>query len=79
MGPNEYFLAKGRLSGGWGRESLKNYVVHIFTDGKIIFIEDGDLETARAVPFVVEEIEGQRGKVGFGPSPNSQFGSACRG
>lgn len=52
-----------------GKEVLEHYVVHIFTDGTIIFLENGIPQTNAAGKIRVTEIEGQRGAVGFGPSP----------
>ena len=51
-------------------EKLEHYVLHIFADGTLIFIEDGHVEESAEGEIRVEEIEGQRGNVGFGPSPN---------
>ena len=54
-------------------EVLEHYVIHIFTDGTIVFIENGSPQVTSAGEFRVAEIEGQRGKVAFGPSPNCPF------
>ena len=71
LGPDEYFLVSFttvELEGGV--EKLEHYVVHLFRDGTIVFIEDDSVETDDLGFHRVEEIEGQRGAVGFGPSPN---------
>ncbi len=74
FGPDEYFrVSFTTVEVEDGVEKLEHYVIHIFTDGTIIFFEDGELETDGEGNFRVEEIEGQRGKVGFGPSPNCPF------
>lgn len=72
FGPNEYFLVSFKtVEVEDGVEKLEHYVIHIFTDGTIIFIEDGQVQQDESGQARVAEIEGQRGKVGFGPSPNS--------
>jgi hypothetical protein len=68
--PNEYVLVHFKtVEVVSGVEELRHYVVHLFSDGTIIFLEDG-----RAVPeggrLRVPEVEGQRGAVGFDHSPN---------
>ena len=50
-------------------EALEHYVVHIFSDGTIIFLENGVPKTNVAGTMRVPSIAGQRGAVGFGPSP----------
>src|SRR6267378_4471413 len=70
LGANEYVLVSFKtveLEGGL--EKLKNYNLHIFTDGTIAFIEDGVVQP----PGRAQLIEGMRGAVGFGPSPNCSF------
>ena len=69
--PNEYIrVGFTTVEVEGGIEALEHYVIHIFTDGTIIFIEDGTPQTDVAGEARVAEIEGQRGAVGFGPSPN---------
>ena len=50
---------------------MEHYNIHVFTDGTIIFIENGTPHRDSRGNYRVREIEGQRGKAGFGPSPNS--------
>ncbi|HEV2988278.1 MAG TPA: nidogen-like domain-containing protein [Candidatus Angelobacter sp.] len=73
LGPNDYFLVNfTNVETSSGSPKLVHYNIHIFTDGTIIFIENGQVQSVngqRRVP----EIQGQRGKVGFGPSPTCQF------
>jgi len=57
-----------------GVEKLERYVVHIFTDGTIMFFENGELEHNDEGEARAEEVEGQRGSVGFGPSPTCPEG-----
>lgn len=52
-----------------GLEKLKNYNLHIFTNGTIVFVENGLVQP----PGRAQLIEGMRGAVGFGPSPNCSF------
>jgi len=67
LGPNEYFTVSLKtVEGDKGKEELENYVIHIFTDGTIMFFENGVLQP----PGRATEVEGQRGAVGFGVSPN---------
>ncbi len=74
LGANEYVrVGFTTVEVEGGIEALEHYVIHIFTDGTIIFIEDGTPQTDGAGEVRVEEIEGQRGAVGFGPSPNCAF------
>jgi uncharacterized repeat protein (TIGR01451 family) len=69
LGPNEYFLISfDTVEEVGGVEKLERYTVHIFPDNTILFIEDGHVEGERAA-----EVHGQRGDVGFGPSPNCPF------
>jgi hypothetical protein len=56
-----------------GHERLKFYDLHVFRDGTISFIENGVPQTDAIGGVRVTEIEGQRGAVGFGPSPNCPF------
>ena len=53
------------VEGSAGNERLEHYVVHIFSDGTIVFIEDGEPHPAGRT----REVEGQRGAAGFAPSP----------
>jgi hypothetical protein len=67
LGPDEFFLVSFKtVEVEDGRERLVHYNIHIFADGTIVFLEDGVL----IPPGRAAEVEGQRGKVGFGPSPN---------
>ena len=52
-----------------GVEKLEHYVIHIFSDGTIVFIEDGAVQP----PGRAAVVDGMRGKAGFGPSPNCSF------
>ena len=52
------------VEGSAGNERLEHYVVHIFSDGTIVFIEDGEPHPAGRT----REVEGQRGAAGFAPS-----------
>jgi hypothetical protein len=54
-------------------EVLEHYVIHIFTDGTIVFKENGNVQATSAGEVRVPEIEGQRGRTGFGPSPRCPF------
>ena len=68
--PNEYFLVSFKtVELEEGVEVLEQYVVHLFGDGTIIFLENGEVEDEGG-EIRVSEIAGQRGAVGFGPSPN---------
>lgn len=70
LGPNEYVLVNFKsVESDTGLERLRNYEVHIFTDGTLVFLEDGILQT----PGRSQSIDGQKGKVGFGVSPNCAF------
>ncbi len=70
LGPNEYVLVSFKsVDLEIGIERLRSYAVHIFSDGTIVFHEDGLLRGPNRTP----EVEGQRGKVGFGQSPNCPF------
>ena len=72
--PNEYFLVSfDTVEIEEGSEKLKRYNVHIFGDGTIIFLENRKLQHNAGGKFRASEIEGQRGAVGFGPSPNCPF------
>jgi hypothetical protein len=70
LGPNEYVLVSFKtVEVEGGQEKLKNYNIHLFTDKTIVFIEDGIVQP----PGRTQLIEGMRGAVGFGPSPNCAF------
>lgn len=71
LGPNEYTLISfPTVEIEDGVEKLERYVIHAFSDGRIAFFENGHLQTTESGASRVPEIEGQRGHVGFGPSPN---------
>jgi hypothetical protein len=71
LGPHEYVrVGFTTVEVVDGKEALEHYVIHIFADGTIIFLENGVPKTNAAGTLRVPEIEGQRGAVGFGPSPN---------
>jgi hypothetical protein len=70
LGRNEYVLVNFKsVESDTGLERLRNYAVHIFTDGTLLFLEDGILQA----PGRSQSIDGQKGKVGFGTSPNCSF------
>jgi len=70
LGPNEYFLVHFMtVEVVDGIEEIEHYVIHIFTDGTIIFFENGVIQG----PGRDALVEGQRGDVGFGTSPNCAF------
>jgi hypothetical protein len=70
LGPNEYVLVSLKtVEEEDGREKLENYALHLFADGTLAFFEDGALQPPGRAPLV----EGQRGHVAFGPSPNCPF------
>lgn len=72
LGPNDYFLLNfTTVEGEDGAEHLEHYSVHIFTDGTLVFLQNGEPQEASDGTIRTPEIAGQRGKVGFGPSPNS--------
>ena len=67
IGPNEYFLVTfDTVDTDNGKEELERYLIHLFTDGTIIFFKNG----IKQAPGRAAEVEGMRGTVGFGPSPN---------
>lgn len=77
LGPDEYLLVNfDTVEVEDGLEELVRYSIHLFGDGTLIFFENGQVETDGSGRFRVEEIEGQRGSVGFGPSPNCAFDHA---
>jgi hypothetical protein len=70
LGPDEYVVVRFMtVDDDNGLERLEQYVLHIFRDGTIVFIEDGEIEGSGRS----KTIEGQRGTVGFGSSPNCSF------
>lgn len=70
LGPNEYFLVSFKtIEVEAGIEKMEHYVLHLFSDGTIIFFENGVIQSPGRAP----EVEGQRGAVGFGRSPNCSF------
>jgi hypothetical protein len=71
LGVNEYTLITfPTVEIEDGIEKFERYVIHVFADGRIIFLENGHVETTEDGEVRVPEIEGQRGRVGFGSSPN---------
>lgn len=74
LGPDEYFLVSFKtVETENNAEALNHYNVHIFSDGTMIFFENGQVQTAPSGQFRVPAIAGQSGRVGFGPSPNCSF------
>ena len=74
LGSDEYFLVYfNTIEEEDGVSVFGNYVIHVFTDGTIIFIENGEVQTDENGEYRVEEIAAQRGRVGFGSSPNCAF------
>ena len=70
LGSDEYVLVTFKtVEVENAEEKLKHYVLHLFTDGTIIFIEDGILQP----PGRSKVVEGMRGAVGFGRSPRCAF------
>jgi Nidogen-like/Dockerin type I domain len=70
LGPDEYFLVAFKtVEVENGVAKLEHYVIHVFSDGTILFIEDGVVQPPGRAPVV----DGMRGKVGFGSSPNCAF------
>jgi len=70
LGPSEYVLVNFKtVDSEIGLERLRNYAVHIFSDGTIVFTEDGFIKP----PGRAKQVEGQSGTVGFGRSPNCPF------
>jgi hypothetical protein len=69
LGPNEYVLVNFKtLEGITGSEQLNIYTIHLFTDGTIVFFENGVQASGRTKVF-----EGMLGAVAFGLSPNCPF------
>jgi len=70
LGPDEYVLVNFKtVENENGADHLNIYSVHLFTDGTIVFIENGFLKP----PGRAKIVEGMQGAVGFGPSPNCSF------
>ena len=67
LGQDEYFLVHfNTVEVVNGIQNLVSYVIHIFNDHTIIFIENGiENPTGRATV-----VEGMQGAAGFGTSPN---------
>jgi hypothetical protein len=73
LGPNDYFLVNfANVDAGSGSPDLVHYSTHIFTDGTIIFLENGQAQSVNGQTRV-PQIQGQQGRVGFGPSPTCAF------
>jgi hypothetical protein len=71
LAPDEYTLVSfATVEVANGVENLNHYAIHVFGDGTIIFFENGQAQVDGMGNMRVSEIEGQRGAVGFGPSPN---------
>jgi hypothetical protein len=72
LGPNQFFtVGFTTVENENGLHHLNQYSVHIFTDGTITFLENGEVQSDANGNTRVTEIGGQRGQVGFGTSPNS--------
>ncbi len=70
LGQDEYFLVHfNTVEVVNGIQNLVSYVIHIFNDHTIIFIENG-VENPSGRATVVE---GMQGAAGFAPSPNCSF------
>jgi len=73
LGPNDYFLVNfTNIDSDTGSPALVHYNVHIFNDGTIIFIENGVVQLVNGQSRL-PVVNGQRGRVGFGPSPTCHF------
>jgi len=73
LGPNDYFLVNfTNIDSDGVSPALVHYNVHIFTDGTIIFIENGVVQLVNGQSRL-PVINGQRGRAGFGPSPTCPF------
>jgi hypothetical protein len=73
LAPNDYFLVNfTNIDNDTGSPELVHYNVHIFTDGTIIFIENGVVQLVNRQSRL-PEVNGQRGRVGFGPSLTCPF------
>jgi hypothetical protein len=74
LGPDEYLLVTfDTVEVEDGKEVIERYAIHIFDDGTIVFLENGEPEHDEQGRLRVREIEGQRGDAGFGPSPECPF------
>lgn len=70
LGPDEYFLVHfSTVETVNGLPAIKIYNIHIFTDGTIIFFENGVMNPAGRSK-IVEDMHGQ---AGYGTSPNCPF------
>ncbi len=73
LGPNDYFLVNfANVDEASGSPALVHYSIHIFTDGTIIFLENGQVQSVGGQTRV-PEIQGQRGRASFGTSPTCPF------
>jgi hypothetical protein len=73
LGPNDYVLVNfDNVDNGSVSPELEHYSIHIFTDGTIIFLENGQVQSVNGQARLVQ-IQGQRGRVGFGASPTCAF------
>jgi hypothetical protein len=71
LAPDEYFLVNfDTVEGPRGAETLERYSIHVFGDGTIIWINNGVPEADATGRSRVQTIDGQKGKAGFGTSPN---------
>ena len=62
LGADEYFRVVFKtVETEDGAEKLEHYVIHIFSDGTIVFFEDGAVQP----PGRAAVVDGMRGKVGF--------------
>jgi hypothetical protein len=76
LAADQYFLVTfSNVEGGGTTATFEHYSVHIFTDGTIVFFDNGQAQSVGGQTRVTT-IEGLRGKVGFGSSPNCQAGHA---
>src|SRR5437588_11700201 len=63
LAPDEYFLVTfDTVEQEDGTDALKRYAVHVFSDGTLIFFENGKVQPDDAGAVRAAEIEGQRGK-----------------
>lgn len=71
LGPDEYVLVSFKtVEVEDGVEKLEHYAIHLFSDGTLIFLENGVSERDSQGRLRTDSIEGQRGAVGFGSTPN---------
>lgn len=75
LGPDEFFAVNFDTveQQPGGPEELDRMTVHVFGDGTIAFFRDGVLQRGAGGAGRVDEIDGQRGAAGFGPSPDCPF------